>query len=90
MKIVVKKTPRYKDAPDDWCIHDLFVNGVHIGTWNQAREKKYLNPEKWAKEQIKKRLVVVQRNIERSTIELDKWKMERQKLTTNEDWKPND
>lgn len=55
----------------------LIVNGVELGEYIFGAEKKYLNPEKWAKEQIKKRNVVIDRNILRLESELATWKKER-------------
>jgi len=80
MKIELTRTPRYKDAEDDFCIWDVSVNGVCVGTWYGGKDKKYLDKEKWAKEMIPKRLVVVGRNIDRLTAELESWHEERRKL----------
>lgn len=48
----------------------LYVNGVKLGEYIYGNDKKYLNPEKWAAEQIKKRNVVLDRNIKRLKEEL--------------------
>ena len=80
MKIEVKKSPRYKDAPDEGCIHYLSVNGFVVGTYYGGEDKKYLDPEKWAKEMVKKRLVVVNRNIKRMSDELAEWRREKMAL----------
>ena len=77
MKIEIKKSPRYKDAPDESCMHFLSVNGIEIGAWYGGKDKKYLNPEKWAKEMIAKRNVVIERNIARLENDLNRWKAER-------------
>lgn len=58
----------------------LKVNGVKVGEYIYGEDKKYLNPEKWAKEQVPKRLKVVQRNIDRLQKELGQWLDERDKL----------
>jgi len=55
----------------------LYVNGVLLGTylWH-GENKKYENPVKWAKEQILKRNIVIERNITRIKKELEKWEQE--------------
>ena len=58
----------------------LFINEVKIGEWICGKDKKYLNPEKWAKEQLKKRNIVLDRNIERLEEELSEFKKEQKKL----------
>jgi len=61
-------------------IYYLFINEVKIGEWICGKDKKYLNPEKWAKEQLKKRNIVLDRNIERLEEELSEFKKEQKKL----------
>lgn len=56
----------------------LIVNGVELGEYICGKDKKYLNPEKWAKEQIKKRNIVIDRNIDRLEKELAVWKKEKE------------
>ena len=80
MKIEVTKTLRSKNAPDESCIHYLYVNGVSLGAWYGGKDKKYLNPEKWAKEMIPKRVKVLDRNIKRLYAEADEFEKERAKL----------
>lgn len=50
---------------------ELYVNGILLGEYIHGKDKKYLNPEKWAKEQITKRNKVIDRNIERLKRELE-------------------
>lgn len=83
MEIKVRKRPRYTGAPDENCIHSLIVNGFEIGTYYGGKERKYLNPEKWAQEMIKKRLPVIERNIHRLVDELERWNKERDALTSS-------
>ncbi len=82
MKIELKRTPRCFDATDEHCIWDLIVNGHVLGTYYGGKEKKYLDKQKWATEQIKKRLPVLKRNIERLEIELFNLKKEQEDLLT--------
>lgn len=80
MNIEVKKTPRYHGATDEHCIHYLYVNGFLLGEWVGGLGHPWLDPEKWAKKQIKKRLPVVERNIARLSKELAMWEKERELL----------
>ena len=57
---------------------ELYVNGIKLGEYINGKNKKYLNPEKWAKEQIKKRNIVIERNIKRLENELKKWNKEKE------------
>lgn len=57
--------------------YHLYVNSIHLGEWVYGEDKKYENPKKWAKEQIKKRNIVIDRNIERLQNELRELKEER-------------
>ncbi len=82
MNIELKRSPRYKDAPDEGCIWHLVVNGHTLGTFYGGKILKYEDKYKWADEMIPKRLKVVERNIERLEIELSSWKKEKQDLTT--------
>ena len=75
-KIEIEKSPRYNGAPDEDCIIRLVVNGYCIGTYYGGKEKKYENPEKWAKQMIPKRRRVIQRNIIRLENELRDWEKE--------------
>lgn len=68
--IEVKSVPRCKDATPENCIHTLVVNGYALGTYYGGKEKKYENPKKWARQQIRKRLPVLRRNIARLEKEL--------------------
>lgn len=79
--IKVTKSPRYKDAPDEGCIHNLSVNGFCIGTYYGGKKKKYLDPEAWAKEMLPKRIAVIERNIDRLVDELEEWNKERDALS---------
>lgn len=81
MKIEVKSSPRYKGAPIHDCVNTLIVNGYILGTYYGGKEKKYENPEKWARQMIPKRLKVVQRNIQRLTKELKSFQDELQALS---------
>jgi len=58
----------------------LLVNGIKIGQYVCGEDKKYLNPEKWAKEQLKKRNIVIDRNIKRLEEELKIWKKEKEDI----------
>ena len=81
MNIELRRKPRYDGASDEWCVWDLIVNTVVLGTYYGGKEKKYLNPEKWAEEQLKKRLPVIERNINRLQDELNLLLKERDLLT---------
>lgn len=76
MKIELKQTVP-SQAPS---YTELWVNGIKLGEYIHGKDKKYLNPEKWAKEQIKKRMIVINRNIKRLTDELSEWKTEKKIL----------
>lgn len=54
----------------------LIVNGVELGEYICGKDKKYLNPEKWADEMVKKRTIVLNRNIRRLENELLNYKEE--------------
>lgn len=56
----------------------LYVNGICLGQWIYGDDKKYENPEKWAREQVKKRNVVLDRNIARLEKELAAFKKEKE------------
>ena len=73
MRIEIKY-PIPKQAPS---YAQLYVNGIQLGEWICGNDKKYLNPEKWAKQQLKKRNVVINRNIKRLKLELDRWEKEK-------------
>lgn len=73
---------RIEEPYESGYIKYLYVNEVHIGTqFKDSTTKDYLNPEKWAEKQLKKRLAVIDRNIKRLEKELKKWKDEGIKLT---------
>ena len=55
----------------------LYVNGIKLGEYICGKDKKYLNPERWAKEMLKKRNIVIDRNIRRLKAELSVWENER-------------
>lgn len=74
MKIELKQRIP-KQAPD---YTDLLVNGIKIGEYICGKDKKYLNPEKWAKQMIKNRNVVIDRNIARLKKELENWETEKE------------
>lgn len=59
----------------------LYVNGIKLGEYICGENKKYLNPEKWAKEQLKKRNIVLDRNIARLERELEELKEEKNILS---------
>ena len=76
MKIEIRK-----DVPRQYpSYQSLLVNGVKLGEYICGNDKKYLNPEKWAKEQIKKRNVVLDRNILRLEEELNTLKKEKETI----------
>lgn len=77
MKIEVKKV--FPDRKDDH-YQELYVNGIKVGEYIYGDDKKYLNPKKWAEEQLKKRNKVIDRNIKRLKTELDKWLKEKKIL----------
>jgi len=79
--IKLDKSPRYKGADDENSVINLIVNGHILGTYYGGSEKKYLNPEKWAKQQLKKRNLVIDRNIIRLKNELSQ--LEKEKLEIN-------
>ena len=56
----------------------LIVNGIVLGEYIFGKDKKYLNPKKWAKEAIVKRNKVIDRNIKRLQQELTNWKREKE------------
>ncbi len=64
---------------------ELYVNGIKLGEYLGGKDKKYLNPEKWAKEQIKKRNKVINRNIKRLKNELRRWEEEKRIINDLED-----
>ena len=76
MKIEIKSSPRYQGAPPEDCVQTLLVNGYILGTYYGGKEKKYENPEKWAKSMAPKRLKVLHRNIARLEKELQALKNE--------------
>jgi len=78
MKIEVKY-PIPEQAP---MYAELYVNGIKIGEWLQGKNKDYENPEKWAKKQIKKRNLVIDRNISRLKKELKNWEIEKETINS--------
>lgn len=81
MKITLDKIPRCQGADDENSVIHLVVNGYTLGTYYGGSVKSYLNPEKWAKQQLKKRNPVINRNIKRLKEELAQW--EKEKLEIN-------
>lgn len=59
---------RFKNQPQ---YTELWVNGYMLGEYINGKDKKYLNPEKWADEMVKKRTKVLERNIARLEQELE-------------------
>jgi uncharacterized protein (DUF2132 family) len=59
---------------------ELYVNGYKLGEYLGGAKKPYLNKEKWAREQIKKRNIVIERNIKRLKEELKNWEKEKEAL----------
>lgn len=59
-----------------WGRFELYVNWYLLWTYIYWNDKKYLNPEMWAKKQIKKRKTVLERNILRLQKELKHFKEE--------------
>ena len=55
----------------------LYVNGIKVGEYIYGKDKKYLNPEKWARQCVRKRLKVITRNIDRLEGELKELKKEK-------------
>jgi hypothetical protein len=80
MKITLDKYPRRQGADDENSVIHLVVNGYTLGTYYGGSVKSYLNPEKWAKKQLKVRDVVIDRNIKRLEEELLKWKKEKKEI----------
>lgn len=76
MNIELKRQPRHKDAPDENCIWYLLVNGYQLGAWYGGEKRLYENKYSWAEKQIKKRVPVLQRNIQRLEKELELLKKE--------------
>jgi hypothetical protein len=73
MKIEIKK-----DIPKQYpSYQSLYVNGIKLGEYICGENKKYLDPEKWAKEQVRKRNIVLDRNILRLENELHQLKEEK-------------
>lgn len=64
------------------CYTELWVNGYRLGEYIHGKDKVYLYPERWASNQIKKRLPVIARNINRLKQELEKWEAEYKALQT--------
>lgn len=62
--------------------YDLYVNGIRLGQHIYSSDKKYLEPKKWADVQLKKRNIVIDRNIARLETELSKWKKEKEILNS--------
>jgi len=58
----------------------IYVNGIKVGEYICGKDKKYLNPKKWAKQCVRKRLKVIVRNIDRLKNELRKLEKERDVL----------
>ena len=74
--------------------HDLYVNGYQLGEYICGEKKHYEDPEKWAKQQLKKRNIVLDRNIERLESELKDLKQEKKSINEQnktvikiEEWK---
>ena len=76
MKIEIKQ-----NVPSQYpSYQSLYVNGIELGEYICGENKKYLNPEKWAKEQVKKRNIVLDRNILRLEKELQQLKEEKRTI----------
>ncbi len=75
MKIEIKKV-----FPDTFHYCKLLVNGIQIGEYIHGEDKKYLNPEKWARDQLNKRNKVLDKNIMRLEKELMELKEEKRIL----------
>ena len=58
----------------------LVVNGFTLGEYIYGKDKPYLNPEKWARKMVKKRMVVISRNITRLEEELARWRKEKEAI----------
>lgn len=58
----------------------LYVNDVRLGEYIYGESRLYLYPERWAERQIKKRNVVLNRNIERLEKELAAFKKEKEQI----------
>ena len=59
---------------------DLYVNGYKLGEYIHGKQKFYEKPESWAAKQIKKRNIVIDRNIRRLNTELVKWTTEKRAI----------
>ncbi len=81
MDIELKRIPRTKDAPDEDCIWYLIVNGYQLGAWYGGTKRLYEDKYAWAKTQIKKRTLVIKRNIDRLEKELEDLKKELEVIT---------
>jgi len=78
MKIEIRR-----DVPSQYPDYQsLWVNGVHLGQYISGENRVYLNPEKWAKDQIKKRTKVLDRNIARVIKELDALRDEKERINS--------
>ncbi len=80
MQIDLQRRPRYKDAPDEDCVWYLIVKGHTIGTYYGGENKFYEDKYKWAEKQIKKRALVLEKNIKRVEKELSLYKKELEDL----------
>ena len=58
----------------------LLVNGYVLGEYFGGKSEIYKYPEKWAENQVSKRLAVINRNIARLEKELEEWKEEEESL----------
>ena len=74
-RVVEVKYPLPRQAPS---YATLYVNGIALGRYLGGEDKKYLNPEKWADEQIAKRTKVIDRNIARLEKELQELRKEKE------------
>lgn len=64
------------DKPYGWW--HISYNGVHIGSTYQEEIPK--DPDAWGERQLKKRLMVIKRNIQRLSKELKDWEAEQKLL----------
>ena len=65
-----------------WNRYRLYVNWYCLWDYIYWKEKKHLNPEKRAKEQVKKRNVVIDRNIARLKEELSNREIEKKVINS--------
>jgi len=76
MKIELQRHPRSKGADDENCIWHLVVNGYILGSFYGGKIKFYEDKYEWADKQIKKRIPVLKRNIERTKRQLQQFEKE--------------